>query len=605
MTVPKSVRIKLQRFLHLDRTLKLIWQSAPGWTLANVALTLIQGLVPFVLLYLMKLIIDTLTSGLTDSLAEMLLQRAFGLVALAGGATLLNLVCRLLSEIVSEMQAGIVTDHIYDILHAKSVEVDLAYYENPQYYDTLHRAQEDAPFRPISILNTLVQLSRNGISLLAMGALLTAFHWGVAFLLLLAVLPQVFIRLRYSGKMYHWQRSRTSTERQCWYFHWLLTSAVHAKEIRMFQLGPLFIQRFRELRQALRREKLQLAMRRSFSEFIVQFSATLVMFSVYGFIAYRTLHGSISLGDLVLYYQAFQRGQGFLRGLLGNLAHLYEESLFLSNLYEFLDLKPTVVEPLHPVQLPRLKQQGIVFEAVNFHYPGSGENVLEDISFYVRPGEKIALIGENGAGKSTLIKLLCRLYDPIQGSISFDGIDLRGIRTSDLRRAISVLFQDYSQYNVSARENIWFGNAHLPPDHEKIQAAAFRAGADKVIRKLPRGYDNILGKWFDEGEELSGGEWQKIALARAFLREAQIIVLDEPTSSLDARAEYKLFLRFRELAREQTAILISHRFSTVRMADRIYVLEKGRIIEHGSHDELLRYDGMYAELFHMQAQHYR
>jgi ATP-binding cassette subfamily B protein len=329
------------------------------------------------------------------------------------------------------------------------------------------------------------------------------------------------------------------------------------------------------------------------------------MFAIYGFIAYQTLHGRISLGDLVLYYQAFQRGQGFLKGMLGNLAQLYEESLFLSNLYEFLDLQPTVVEPAIPVPVPRLRQQGIVFDAVNFRYPGSVENVLEDVSLYVNPGEKIALVGENGAGKSTLIKLLCRLYDPIQGAISFDGIALRDFQTSDLRREISVLFQDYSHYNLSACENIWFGNVQLPPDHEKIQIASFRAGADTIIRKLPKGYDSILGKWFDEGEELSGGEWQKIALARAFLREAQIVVLDEPTSSLDAKAEYELFTRFRELAREQTAILISHRFSTVRMADRIYVLDKGCIVEHGSHDELLRYDGMYAELFHTQAQHYR
>ena len=597
--------VRLQRLLRLDRALALLWHSAPAWTLANVVLTLLQGLVPLVLLYLTKLIIDTLTIDRADFSADNFVQRVFVLIALAGGTTLFNLVCRSLAEIVSETQAGLVTDHVYELLHTKSVAMDLAYYENPHYYDTLHRAQEDAPFRPISILNTLVQLGRNGISLLAMSALLASFHWGVALLLLFAVLPQIFIRLRYSGEQFRWQRSRTSTERRSWYFHWLLTGAAYAKEVRIFELGPLLIRRFRTLRQQLRREKLQLVMRRSLRELFAQLSATLVVFASYAFIAYRALHGSISLGEMLLYYQAFQRGQGFLRGMLGNLAQLYEDSLFLSNLYEFLNLEPHVTESVQSLPMLRLQNQGIVFDGVGFSYPGSSENVLQKIDLQIRPGEKIALVGKNGAGKSTLIKLLCRLYDPTQGSIAFDGTDLRKLQLSSLRRNISVLFQDFSQYNLSARENIWLGNTQLPPESKKIQAAAFRSGADTLIQRLPKGYDSILGKYFDEGEELSGGEWRKIALARAFLREAQIFVLDEPSSSLDAEAEYELFTRFRELTREQTAILISHRFSTVRMADRICVLDKGRIIEHGSHEELLSYDGMYAELFQLQAQHYR
>lgn len=297
--------------------------------------------------------------------------------------------------------------------------------------------------------------------------------------------------------------------------------------------------------------------------------------------------------------------QGFLHLLLASLAQLYEDNLFLSNLYEFLDLKRTVKEPAEPSPVPQPMQRGIVVDHVSFQYPEGSRKVLEDISLNINPGEVVALVGENGSGKTTLIKLLCRLYDPTSGTITFDGMDLRQFETKALRREIAIIFQDYAHFHLTARENIWFGNTDLAPDDERIMAAARRAGADEVIRALPQGYETILGKRFAAGEELSVGEWQKVALARAFMRDAQIIVLDEPTSSMDAKAEYEAFQNFHQLVRGRTAILISHRFSTVRMADRIYVLEQGHVSESGSHDELLRQKGTYARLFEMQAHHYR
>jgi ATP-binding cassette subfamily B protein len=311
------------------------------------------------------------------------------------------------------------------------------------------------------------------------------------------------------------------------------------------------------------------------------------------------------LGGLTLYYQAFQRGQGQLQSIFSSMVGLYEHNLYLADLEEFLTLERRVGEPERPVPVPRPMQQGIAFDQVSFKYPTGGDLILDDVSLTIRPGEIVAFVGENGAGKTTLIKLLCRLYDPTEGTITLDGIDLTAFESAALRREISVIFQDYVKYQLTARENIQFGNPDLPPDEERLVEAARHSGADAVIAGLPGGYDTVLGKWFEGGEELSIGQWQKIALARAFLRESQIIVLDEPTSAMDARAEYELFARFRQLAAGRAAVLISHRFSTVRMADCIYVLEGGKITERGTHEHLMSLNGTYAHLFEMQAQNYR
>jgi ATP-binding cassette subfamily B protein len=600
-----SLRLKIQHLLQLGRALRLVWESGSSWTIARMVLLVIQGTLPLLSLYLTKLVVDTVADSLTAPNKGAAFGQVVLLLGLFGAATLVITLCNSLSELVSTAQSQRVTDYIQGILHDKAIDVDLEYYENAHYYDILQRAQQEAPFRPTQILNRLEQVGQNGISLLTMVSLLISFHWGIAGMLFVAAIPAVLVRLKYAGVIYRWQRKRTPMERQARYFDLLLTRDRPAKEIRLFNLGSIFSQRFRHLRQQLYRESLAIATRRSVANLGAQAGAGLVMFGAYAFIVYQTIQGILTLGDLVLYHQAFQRGLGALQGLLGGLAGLYEDNLFLANLYEFLDLKPKLVESLNLHPVPRLMQTGIVFNHVSFQYSTTTRKALEDISLTIRSGETVALVGENGSGKTTLIKLLCRLYDPTSGNITFDGIDLRQFETTALRREISVIFQDYVKYHLTAQENIWLGNIDQPPDHKQIVSAACDAGADEVINSLPNGYETILGKWFEQGEELSIGQWQKVALARAFLRDAQIIVLDEPTSALDAKAEEEVFQKFRQLVKGRTAILISHRLSTVKMADCIYVLEHGRIVESGTHDELIQHGGTYARLFETQAQHYR
>lgn len=601
----ETIRLKIHRALQLGRALRFVWQSAKGWTLVNGFLQVVLGVLPLLPLLLMKLLVDAVTAGVSAPDKGAVWEHVLWLVGALAAVTLLSALIRSISGLVGEWQAHVVADHMNDVLLAKSVEVDLEYYESARYYDTLHRAQREAPFRPIRIVNGLSQIGQNGISLLAIAALILSFDWIIAAVLFLAVGAGAAVRFAYTGKLYRWQREQTATERQAGYLNWLLTDGSHAKEIRLFDLGALFMRRVRDLRQKLRLGRLGLSRRRAAADFAAQVFATTAIYGSYAYVAHQAIGGRLTLGDLVMYYQAFQRVQGALQGILSSLAGLYEDNLFLSNLYEFLDLKRTVVEPDPAQPVPRPMQRGIVLDHVSFQYPGGARKAIEDVSLAIRPGEVVALVGENGSGKTTLVKLLCRLYDPTGGSLAIDGVNLRQFAAPALRREIAIIFQDYARYHFSAEENIWLGNAALPPDRERIVAAARRSGADDVIRGLPRGYDTILGKWFADGEELSMGEWQKVALARAFMRDAQILVLDEPTSSMDAKAEYEVFQRFRQLVAGRTAILISHRFSTVRMADRIYVLRHGRIIESGTHDELVRAGGTYARLFEMQAQHYR
>jgi len=601
----ESATQKIAGALRLRRALRLVWEAAPGWTVAHVCLLLLQGVLPLLSLYLMKLLVDAVAAGLSAAERATAFQHVLLLIAFAGAVVLLSALCQSLAMLVSEAQGEVVADSMHDVVHAKSIEVDLEFYESPKCYDAFHRAQEEAPFRPSKIVHGLAQVGRSGVSLLAVGGLLLACHWGVAGVLLLAAVPGVIVRLRRSDKLYNWRRDRTAAERRCWYLHWLLTTDGHAKELRVFGLGNLFRERFQKARRRLRRELLRMSVQHSAAEFATRAAGTLAIFGAFAFIAHRTIEGRLTLGALVMYFEAFRRGQGFLEETLRGLASLYEDNLFLRNLYEFLDIRPRVVEAPDPKPVPTPIRTGVVFDHVSFTYPGGEAKVIDDLCLTIRPGEHVALVGANGAGKTTLVKLLCRLYDPTAGTVTIDGVDLRQFGLTELRARFSVIFQDYVRYHLSARENIWLGRVEAPPEEERIAAAARRSGAHEVIAGLPQGYDTILGKWFEEGAELSTGEWQKVALARAFLRETGVIVLDEPTSALDAKAEYEVFRQFRELARDRTAVLISHRFSTVRMADSIVVLEKGRISEQGGHDELVKRGGTYARLFETQAQHYR
>ncbi|OCQ99486.1 ABC transporter ATP-binding protein [Nostoc sp. MBR 210] len=605
MQLGKKIRDKLQNTLRLLPALRLVWQSSPRWTIARVVLLTIQGILPVVSIYLSKLIIDAVAANLSLADKTVAFRNVLVLIALAGGVTLLTTLANSLTELVTTAHSQRVTDYMQGIINAKSIAADLEYYENPLYYDTLQRAQQEAPYRPPQILNRLAQIGQNSISLVAMIGLLLTLHWGILGVLFVAALPAMLVRIKYSRVMYDWQRKWTPMQRQGFYLAWMLTSDQFAKEIRLFDLGHYFSDWYLRIRRQIYKESLKIFTRRFIANFFAEAIAGVLIFAIYALIIYQAINGVLRLGDLVLYYQALQRGQNDIKSLLANVSALYEDNLFLGNLYEFLDLQPRLVEPINPKPIPRPIQSGIVFHDVSFQYSTTTRQALHNINLSIKPGEVVALVGENGSGKTTLIKLLCRLYDPSSGYITIDGVDIKDYQISELRRDISIIFQDYAKYNFTAQENIWLANIDLPANRDSIIAAARRSGADDVISNLPKGYDTILGKLFDQGEELSIGQWQKIALARAFLRDSQLIVLDEPTSAMDPKAEYEVFEKFRQLIQNQAAILISHRLSTVKMADRIYVMENGTIIESGTHNELIQMGNRYAYLYETQAQQYR
>lgn len=601
MRPPPSITAKIKNALRIDRAFLLVWKASRRWTVLSMSLTVIQGFIPLLTLYMMKLIIDTIAYAVQTGDDSASLTKLMQLIAITAVITMAQAGIRLMGSYVSEAQGAVVTDYVSSKLHEKSIELDLSFYENPKYFDTLHRAQREGPYRPTKIVNELTRMLQNAVSLAAMVGLLFLFHWGVGILLFFSTLPSLFIQLVHARKRYDWQKKRTQSERRATYFSNVLTTDYFAKEMRIFDLGPFFCNAFDILRSMLRQEKLALSRKRSIADFFAQLFAVTVLMGCLALITVRAINGAITIGDMVMYYQAFQRGISYLKDLLTSIAALYEDNLFVAHFFEFLDISNQIHDPQLPEKTPSAFTKGIALKNISFRYPGERTAVLEDISLTIEPGEVVALVGANGAGKSTLVKLICRLYDPHEGAITIDGTDIRKFAVKDLRRQISVVFQDFVRYLLTVRENIRLGDVGIPEDSPKILEAAVKADADSFIRKLPRGYDTSLGRWFFDGEELSLGEWQKLVLARAFLRESQLIILDEPTSSLDIHTEYHLYTKFRELIAGRSALLISHRFSTVRMADRIYVLSGGRIAEQGTHSELISLKGIYADMYAKQA----
>ncbi|MCC5897963.1 MAG: ABC transporter ATP-binding protein [Phormidium sp. BM_Day4_Bin.17] len=605
MRTRQLLNFESERVLHLGRAMAIVWKSGPWWTVARTSITIVKSCIPITRLYIMKMLLDTITMGFDADNPQDAFRRITPLVIAMGVVNLAAALLTSVGRLVNQYQQQVVSDRLYEIIHDKAIAVDLEHYENPAYYDILERARNQANSVPLQLLNRLEQIGSNLVQLATMGTTLLTFNWLIGGVLVIPVIPRILVRLAFVREIHAWLQRRTATQREASYYNSLLVSENYAKEIRLFQLGELFSRRFRKLRWRLREERLQIALRRASADFFTTIIAVIATWGIYAYIAFQTVQGNITVGDLVLYNQAFRKAYDALWQVLQGVAGLYDDNRYLSYLFEFLNIKPRIVDPESPKPIPRPMKQGIYFKNVYFNYPNSQREAIKNASFHLEPGEVIALVGENGSGKTTLIKLLCRLYDPTEGSVEIDGIDVREMKVRELRQQISVIFQDYAKYHLTARENIWLGNLECPSDDERIIKAAQRSGADDVIQSLPLAYDNLLGKRFETGEELSIGQWQKVSIARAFLRDSQVIVLDEPTSALDPKAEYEVFKKFRELLEGQSAVLITHRLSTVKMADRIYVLDKGCIVESGSHDELIAMQGLYATLFETQARNYR
>jgi ATP-binding cassette, subfamily B, bacterial len=597
-----KLRQALAQLPYLPRALKLVWEAARPWTITWIILLLVQGLLPAAVVYLTKLVVDGVVLSVQNGSAWPNVRHVLLVLLLLAGILLLMEVVRGGINWVRTVQAELLQDHITSLIHEKSVTADLAFYELSDYYDHLHRARAEARYRPVALLGNLGALLQNSITLLAMGAILIPLGPWLALALMLSTVPAFYVVVRYALAEYQWRQRTTGDDRRAWYYDWIMTTAEAAAEIRLFGLGKHFQSNYKDLRQRLRGERLQLTRRQSLAELGASLVALLIAGAALGWMVWKALQGTVTLGELALIYAAFNQGQGLMRTLLENAGQLYGNTLFLGNLFEFLALQPGIVSTGGPPWPLRGVERGITFNRVSFSYPDATRKALDDFTMTIPSGKIVAIVGPNGAGKSTLLKLLCRFYDPNEGKILIDGHDIKEFATDDLRRLITVLFQQPFHYNTTVRENIFYGDLKLDPSESEIQAAIRAAGAEEIVARLPQQEQTLLGRWFAGGTELSVGEWQRIALARAFLRRAPIIILDEPTSALDPWAEADWLERFRELAQGRTAIVITHRFTTAMHADVIHVMDRGRIVESGSHYRLLEHRGLYAESWSRQTE---
>ena len=591
--------------IGVPRVLGLVWQTHRGFTVALGVITLVQSAIPAAQVWLagqlLQAVVDGVQAGGNAAAVRQIVILAIVQFALLASGSLLQTLQNIVQQLLQDRTANRVQLLIME--HAN--KLDLSIFEDATFYDQLQQAQREAAFRPVGMVSGVFGLVRTLLTFLSMIALLIRLGPLLAIVALLAPIPAFIASTRYGWQGYQQMRRQSPERRLMAYLTTLLTTDTYNKEIKLFTLGGFFIDRYRTLAQKFILENQGLLIRRYLAAFAWGALTLLASGGTYLYVALLAVRGTINIAGLTVYTGAASQVQGNIQGLLSGLSSMYENTLYLNTLFDLLAFEPGIRAPEAPVPVSHHFTRGIEFRNVSYAYPGRGEPALHDVSFSIAPGETMALVGRNGAGKTTIVKLLTRLYDPDSGQILIDGVDIREYDPADLRREIGVIFQDYVTYFLSARENISVGRLEAADDFDRISDAAAQSGADGVVSRLPQGYDTTLGKWFDQGHQLSGGEWQKIALARAFMRDAQILVLDEPTAALDAQAEYEIFARMKELTTGKTALFISHRFSTVRLADRIMVLEGGEIIELGTHDELLLQDGRYAALFNLQAASYR
>jgi ATP-binding cassette subfamily B protein len=600
---------RLEALRYVPALFRLIWRTHRGYTAAMVVLRVVRAFVPVVTFWVGKLILDSVIAAkagngsLTQVWRYLVLELAIVLVGeiLARASSLIE---SLLGDLFSNAMSVQLMEH--------AAKLDLAQFEDPEFYDHLERARRQTVGR-IALLSLLLSMSQDALTLLTLAGALIAYNPWLLLLLAVAVVPSFLGETHFASLGYSLLFRWTPERRQLDYLRYVGASDKTAKEVQMFGLAPWLTEKYRDLSQRFYEENRNLSIRRGVVSALLSILGTVGYYAAYVVILIRAVKGDITIGTLTFLAASFGRGRDVIQNILLSASNVAEQALYLRDLFVFLDMRPTIESPPNARQVPAKIQSGFVFEDVGFHYPDSERWAIRNVNFTLRPGERVALVGENGAGKTTITKLLARLYDPTEGRITLDGIDLKEYDLVSLRHAIGVIFQDFVRYDMRFDENIGVGEIDsvrgeleksngTPPS---ITAAAENSLAASLLPRFSKGYQQMLGRRFDEGVDLSGGEWQKIALARAYIRDAQVLILDEPTAALDARAEYEVFLRFSELVAGRMAILISHRFSTVRMADRIIVLRHGKVEEQGSHEELLANGGLYEELFAMQAKGYR
>ena len=610
MTKKTNSNGAVSRFLGVFRysavAMRIVWDTSAPLMIAMALTTLIVGLLPAAIASVGGLFVDAVAGALGSSgvTADSAKSEALTFVYIEVGLVLLMTAAQQANTVCQAVLRVLLGNKINVMILEKALTLELAHFEDAEYYDKLVRARREASSRPLSLVTKTFDLIRNVISLIAIGAFLFQFSPYAVLLLSIAGVPAFIAEAKFSGEAFRVNKRRSAERRMQIYLEMVLTREDGVKEVKLLQLGKIFLQRYIDIFLAIYKEDRSLVLRRGIWGYGLGIIASGAFYFAYGWVGFAAIAGAITIGQMTMYIAQFRLGQSAVTSSLTSVNGMYEDNLYLSNLTEYLEHEvPEQSGSLHAGPMP---EEGIRFDNVSFFYPGSDVPALDNVSLHITPGESLAIVGENGSGKTTLIKLLTRLYTPTHGKISLEGLPLEEWDIDTLRRKIGVIFQDFARYQLIVGENIGIGDADNLDSENEIEIAAKKGMADEFVRDLPSGYKTQLGTWFKDGKELSGGQWQKVALSRAFMRsKADILILDEPTAAIDAKAEADIFEHFAELTANRISIIISHRFSTVRRADHIIVLEKSRIMEQGSHEELLALEGQYATLFKLQAQGYQ